>query len=307
MNETPAPTRFRSLLARGTRSGRLGSWRVRRVLAVFVVGAIVFAIWRAYSLTGLPDVGAPFDVAEAIKPIAIPDSENAFVVYAKAHARLGRPAAAIRQSEAWKKGDWSRSDSALRTYLAANRPALDVWREGSERPKAIYHQIDNARIETVVPLVTNLGEFTQMALLEAGRLEAAGDVDGAWGWYRAILRSSRHTSHGFLIQRLVGGALYRRASERVTRWAADPAGDATHLRQALEEVLAINAMTPPPFAKGLSGRNTLITETRDFDEMRYLRRCRFPHRSSREPGSPRPAVNQSRCECVPAHPGGAAQ
>ena len=70
-----------------------------------------------------------------------------------------------------------------------------------------------------------------------------------------------------MVERLAGAERYRVASERVPRWAADPAVDGPLLRQALDEVLAINAMTPP-LSQALK-RDYLIL-TRDLDEMRIL-------------------------------------
>ncbi len=67
----------------------------RRLAIVVFVGLSTFVgvtIWRMRSLDGLPDVGDPFDVAEALRPVEIPDADNAFVAYAAAHRQLVKPA-----------------------------------------------------------------------------------------------------------------------------------------------------------------------------------------------------------------------
>src|SRR5829696_4681141 len=66
----------------------------RRLAIGAIVGWIAFVgvtIWRTASLDGLPDVGDPFDVAEARRPVEIPDADNAFVAYAAAHNLVGPP------------------------------------------------------------------------------------------------------------------------------------------------------------------------------------------------------------------------
>ena len=56
------------------------------VYTLALVGAGFFS-WRATKLNGLPDVGDPFDVGEAVH-VDVPDAENAFVLYRQAHERL---------------------------------------------------------------------------------------------------------------------------------------------------------------------------------------------------------------------------
>ena len=63
-------------------------WRSLRRFHLFtlaVVAALVtlaaVSVWRMRSLDDLPDVGDPFDVALAVRPISVPDEDNAFVSY----------------------------------------------------------------------------------------------------------------------------------------------------------------------------------------------------------------------------------
>jgi hypothetical protein len=74
---------------------RVGAWlsgmmkrsRLKRfgVIAVAVLAAVLtiagISIRRLRSLGDLPDVGDPFDIAAAVRPIEIPDDENAYVSY----------------------------------------------------------------------------------------------------------------------------------------------------------------------------------------------------------------------------------
>ena len=101
-------------------------------------------------------------------------------------------------------------------------------------------------MSTLLPVTQNLRNLGRLGVLEGSRLESEGDMAGAWGWYRAALRSSRHTGqHGLMVERLVGAAMHDDASKALTRWASDPRVDAPLLRRALDEVIAIDAMTVP--------------------------------------------------------------
>jgi hypothetical protein len=230
-----------------------GRWplRARIAAAAAVVVAAIFAVilaLRTNALRGLPDVGDPFDVAEFSR-VEVPDERNAFVEYrlaASLKVRLGGGPKVYDQLEAALGGDWSQVPEPIRAWLEGNRPALDVWRKGTEKPDALYHTPAEARIDTILPVTQELRDFARLALLEATRLEAKGDMRGAWGWYRAMLRSSRHVGrHGFLIERRIGASIHRMTAERLLRWGADPRVEAPLLREALDQVVAIDAMTPP--------------------------------------------------------------
>ena len=60
-------------------------WRLAVGIAVGLALFLGMAIWQIRSLDELPDIGDPFDVAEALRPVDLPDEQNAYVVYATAH------------------------------------------------------------------------------------------------------------------------------------------------------------------------------------------------------------------------------
>ena len=143
-------------------------------------------------------------------------------------------------------GNWPAAGPAWRDYLAQSGEALAAWRAGSEKPDSLYDHPEGLSLWTLLPVTMELRMLARLAVLEGSRLEAEGDMPGAWGWYRAALRSSRHSGrHGFQIERLIGAAMHDVASQALTRWAADPKVDAPQLRKALDEVIAIDAMTVP--------------------------------------------------------------
>jgi hypothetical protein len=215
-----------------------------------LVLAILAALWaiRADALRGLPDVGHPFDVAK-YGTIDVPDDRNAFVDYAIAAQLLKRGAipGTPNGPELVIQGGWAQQTPEVAAWLESNRPALMAWRRGTERPEAILVQPETFQIATRLAVVQDLREFGRLAEVEARRLESEGKMGEAWGWYRALLRSSRHVGrHGCLVERLVGIALHDAASRRIMPWAADPRVDRALLARALGDVIAADALTPPP-------------------------------------------------------------
>ena len=229
-------------------AGRSRIARGRLILLAIAVGLIALLsvwMWKVRSLEGLPDVGDPFDVAAALRPIEIPDEENAYVAYSEAKRLLARPPNTVRQF-AWVHVTWSAAGTDVRAYLEANRPALEAWRAGTERPEALYHQPGKMALDTILPVVQDLRMLGRLADLEGTRLEEKGAMAEAWNWYKSILRSSRHVGrHGVVIERLVGAAIFETSCRRISHWAADPRVDAALLRRALADSLAADALTPP--------------------------------------------------------------
>jgi hypothetical protein len=214
--------------------------------------AVVAGLWAwwALQLWGLPDIGDPFDVA-AFESFHVPEDRNAFLHYRFAASMISATRRKFQANKTTQKldqfqGSWAEANPAWRDFLAQSGEALAALRAGSERPDALYHHPEGLSFRTLLPVTQDLRMLARLAILEGSRLEAEGDMAGAWGWYRVALRASRHTGrHGFQIERLVGAAIHDEASKALTRWAADPRVDAPTLRRALDEVIAIDAMTVP--------------------------------------------------------------
>jgi hypothetical protein len=223
--------------------------RGRKRLALATLYGLIVAtagvlLWRASRLSGLPDVGDPFD-ARSLRMLRVPDDRNAFVLYRQAGARLKRDPVIDRRifggPFAYPKGD-----AKAIAYLAANAEALELWRRGTERPDALCVPLDELTFETRLTVIQDHRQLFRLALIEASRLRDAGDVAGAWGWYRAVLRGSRHLgNHGVIIGRLVGIAEYTVARGPIGTWMLDPRVDAKLLRRALADVREVDAMTMP--------------------------------------------------------------
>ena len=243
----------------GSRWSRwLTSGRGRRLAIGVAIGWIALVgvtIWRMRSLDGLPDIGDPFDVTEARRPVEIPDADNAFVAYAAAKAKLGNPPNRnddARMTLLWdavwnneiKPLTWSAAPTGLREYLEAKRAALRSG-AGSGRRDALYLQPGLMKSNTRLILMEDTVHFAGLATLEGSRLEDAGKLDKAWNWYHAILRSSRLVGrHGGFGQRLYGDRIHALAVRWILRWAADPRVGAVQLRRALDDTLSADSLTP---------------------------------------------------------------
>ena len=108
---------------------------------------------------------------------------------------------------------WSSAPPGLHEYLEGKRAALEIWREGSRRRDAVYHQPGRLSIGSEMHLIQDANVFAAMAALEGSRLEEAGARDEAWDWYLAMLRCSRLIGrHGPLVQRLFGARIHALAA-----------------------------------------------------------------------------------------------
>ena len=230
------------------------------LLLVLVTGP---PLWWAMQLISLPDIGDPFDVA-AFRAFTIPDERNAYVLYGQAAGLLkpGYPS----QSTAGKQIDWlvswSKVVPEVRQWADENRAALTAYRRGSELPDALgaipKFQENH---EDLWGMYGPLHRFELLALLEGSRLEEQGDMAGAWGWYRAALRTIHHIGmYGTVFRRAVAQRWHMRLNGRLADWAADPRTTPALLRQALDDVTACESLAP-------SESYTLKAEYLDVDRL----------------------------------------
>ena len=129
---------------------------------------------------------------EGVPASRIPDDRNAFVLYRQAADRL-KPL--ITSSKAQEQAinlqaPWSQADPAVHRWVEGNREAMAPFRQGTERPDALDPDPTGVGLDPHFRKASQaLRSFHELALLEASRLEERGDMAGAWGWYRAALRS----------------------------------------------------------------------------------------------------------------------
>lgn len=220
--------------------------RRRRRTAALAVLAMAAApvVWWTCQLWGLPDVGEPFDV-EAYRAIRIADDRNAFVLYIRAAELL--ESLKKKVDPPWysyeRQVPWSKASPAMRRLFEEDRPAMVLFREAAERPDSWPILIEDPRAWVVW---NGLRRFHLLAMLEASRLEEQGDMAGAWGWYRASLRTLHHERRcGGFAERQEVAYRHGRLRDRLKAWAADPRTTAADLRRALDDATACGAIAAP--------------------------------------------------------------
>jgi hypothetical protein len=200
------------------------------------VAAAAFGIWWLTSLSGLPDIGDPFDVS-ALRAFSIPDSENAFTLLRQAQQMLSKAPELPRTARASAPtAAWSKSDPKLRDWVQANRAALELFRQGADRADGISRPAGENYSQRYQ--MVHLGELVWLALLEGSRRQESGDASGAWDCYRSILRATTHLRRrGNLSDRYIAGVSHDFLRQRLASWITDPKTTTTILRKALDESL----------------------------------------------------------------------
>lgn len=244
------PNRLLALLMAPAHGLERARGRKRLVLVAFylaILAVVGLFIWRELSIVGLPDVGEPFDVAAALKE-EVPDAENAFVLYREAKSRL-KPMEVPRTAPATPFNpvfDWKQAQPEVKDWLESNREPLEIWRRGTERPRVLDIPLADMSIDVRLDTIQSLRDFTRLATLEGSRLEAEGDMAGAYRMYRSILLSSRHADfQGTLIGRLIGSAIFATGVATIEEWAADPRTDPRLIREALADATTLRAAAAP--------------------------------------------------------------
>ena len=230
-------------------------------LAIFVTLGV--GVLRVMSLWGIPDAPEPFDVA-AYRAETIPNATNAVVLFKEAERRLGGPQELTlfglmgRQRE-----EYIAAKPETREWIEAHRPAMEVWRQGTERP-------DAGPTGHVLPVWSPvfpdeyLHSWLRVAGLEASRLENANDLEGAWRWHKARLRATLLVGRRRGIQtRHHLAKVFDQVSRRAREWAEDPGMTVPLLRRAIADV---EAMAPLHGAEADSLKTDYLALMADYDD-----------------------------------------
>ncbi|MEX0725639.1 MAG: hypothetical protein WD065_05190 [Planctomycetaceae bacterium] len=230
---------------------RLLQWKVVIPVMILLMLLVAPLLYRSYLLNGIPAIGDPFDV-EAFGTVNLPDVENAKIDYEAAMAAMvPLPAiagvdVAAQLDDALTNG-WEHAGPTIRTWLDDNRPAMEQWKLGTEKPDFLYVQPKELSINTLLPLIQELRTFARLAQLETSRLLSEGKPAEAWVWARATYRCSRHLGrYGVAIERLVGMALHAMSIDSMMMKIAEhPTTTESLLQEMLKEIQEQYAKTPP--------------------------------------------------------------
>ena len=121
----------------------------------------------------------------------------------------------------------------------------------------------------------DLAPLQRLALLEASRLEEQGDMAGAWAWYRSYLRTIHLAGHrGPLYRRHEAQTWHKTLLDRLTGWSAAARTTPAQLRQALDDVIACEAIVPSD-SYALKSQYFLVAPLFDSRETSSSRACRL--------------------------------
>ncbi|MFN0050760.1 MAG: hypothetical protein ACKV0T_01125, partial [Planctomycetales bacterium] len=165
---------------------------------------------------------------------------NAYTLYRQAKDALRPPKDPLWRQWFLGRGAVNELDEASLEYLESNREALELFREGSERPDAWWPGL-NEQPPIASPMdYQDWYCFTTLAAVEALRLEQGDSPAQAWPWYRCMLQASRHCfRHSSLSELGIGAVIHGHAVTGITRWSNETAVDSATLRMALEETATI--------------------------------------------------------------------
>ena len=224
-----------------------GRWRLLLLAGYALILAVVGVLaGREAVLWKIPDAPEPFDLAR-YGHVDLPDAANAMVLYRRAD-RLRVPMPELFRGLPPGAGDawsWGQLDPRVAPWVEANRPALDLWREGTARPDSLFAQPADfsSRLDPDFGVFDGLARLAQLATLEATRRQAAGDLVGAWADHRAVIRSALHAGrHGGLAATWAGDRILQKARPGLAAWADAQGMTPALLRGALADLRACRAL-----------------------------------------------------------------
>lgn len=224
---------------------------VRHLVLKLAIGLILIAgagaLALRLSLTGaIPNVPEPFD-PEAVINRSIPDDQNGTLLYQQARAMLGGSPDVFHLISSSRGGRWSDVSPEVQAWVIKNRPALLVWRSGTDRPEAPYYDLRRIGIGTSLQMLNELGPWCRFAGLEASRLEDVGDLAGAWDWHKARLRAPLQlTKRGLTTEKIISAQYWADAAGRVVLWAEDSKITQALLRRAINDLEAMEPLLGKP-------------------------------------------------------------
>jgi hypothetical protein len=217
--------------------------KLRRLFLALVAGTSVVVVLgvgtvRVINLWGIPDAPEPFDRAE-VEGRKVAAADNAVVLYRKARRMLGgNQASPFKPLYDSKTMEWSGASPELQKWAEEQRPALETWRRGTDRPDAA--PLPGGEHANEGTIESGSGPWLTWAMLEASRLEDEGDLEEAWLWHKARLRATLLMGRGggVFSHRYAANAFNKYAA-RAQAWADRPDMQAPLLHQAIADVEAM--------------------------------------------------------------------
>jgi hypothetical protein len=213
------------------------------LLALLIGGVLATSAVRTLRMWGLPKVAEPFDVA-AFKAEVIPEAENGYSLYLDARRSLTERPKSIWTQNARLDPEWNGLLPEMKTWFDQNLPAIETWRRGTQRRFVQVVRSSNPSVEEqTYPGDTIM--WSRLALLQASRLEADGNVDKAWRWHLARIRFAlQNNRRGSLIERWSSSFAFSQIISRTQAWADQPGVTVAGLRDAISDLEAVDSLYP---------------------------------------------------------------
>ena len=238
-------------------------------LAILIVLAAIPLVVRGWRIASLPPTDEPFDV-DAFCSVTIPDEENAFVEYRQAFDLFVEDTAT---REEWntqnllKGEDWEKTPLAFKKWISANERSLEVWVEGTRKPKACWvprKEVSDRGVE----YGSTVRSMARLAVMNAHQELHQNNSTQAWVLLHSAFRFSRHIGQeGVLNERILGTSILAIVTPGLLSWAHHPQTTATDLENAITTLSDTYSELTSPHSVTL--KYEYIALTKLLSEIRY--------------------------------------
>ncbi len=214
---------------------RLLSWKVAIPALLFALLMFAPVIYRQRQLSQVPNIDDPFPASMLLKPI--PTEQNAFPLFEEAFALHVEVAEVDFEKYMDEELDgWDPAHHHLNKYLELNRPALEKWREATEKENYQVVPVDQLSLDFYVTNIQANRALVRWCQVEIERLTKTGKPADTLPWLRASFRcSGLVTRNAPWLDRLVGAAVFAISTTSAENWMQQP--DVT--REQLLDLLSV--------------------------------------------------------------------
>ena len=252
---------------KSARSRKLRRWALG--IGLTLIGLLILAapmLFRQWRLFCVPDIGDPFPIADVLQPIS--EEENAYPLFKEAFALMENlPPAHMDEYFDQVSDGWDPTDHLLNKYLRLNRPALEKWREATEKADYQFAPRSKVEIETDMARVQAIRELYRLCEYEIERLTKSHRPAEAFPLLQASFRcSSLITRKADLFDRLLGTACFAMSASSAEMWMHHPDVTADELRQLL---LVVQESTQLMEKRSTTVKVDYLKSRQGYDEWSY--------------------------------------
>lgn len=226
----------------------LKRWLGWRLIALTAVVLILLApvLYRGWRLGQVPVSDDPFDVEAFQSQPEVPDEENAAVLLLKATEKFVKLPQADEDAYLDEFIDgWDPGDATLDRYLIANQPALEIWRDASDRSN-FQIDLESVDVETKLKFSQGLRELNRVAVNQIEKHIAIGDPQAAMPLIEAMIRLSHLLQENSFDFFSISTTYFAVASTTANDWSVHPVLKRQDIDQVLETIIKTRKLNPQP-------------------------------------------------------------